>query len=249
MKSNIRIEGSTHETSTFPGGEVHVKFQRLSLRVNVYANLKSSRDIMELLLLNDAVQRSGTKITKLTIPYFPYARQDRVCNEGEALSVKVMTNLINGMNIEKVVIIDPHSDVTPALLNNVTVIEQHSLLKGAAFADKLIVCPDAGAEKKIQKQKRPYVMATKVRDSRTGEIIETKILDPVRVSGKECLIVDDICDGGRTFIELGKALRKHNAKNVSLFVTHGIFSKGLDVFDGIIDQIFTIDDEGILTCV
>lgn len=239
----IRLHHGSLETFPFPGGEVHVRIG-MEYSSPVTAYLDSSQEIMRLLLLADAMRRNKTPIRYLTILYFPYARQDRVCNPGEALSVKVMADLINSMNIEEVVIHDPHSDIVGALVNNCRIIEQYTLVPPIILNDKIIICPDAGAEKKIHKLKRPYIMATKVRDTNTGAILETKIYDADKVRNKACIIIDDICDGGKTFIELAKALKQHDAKSVELYVTHGVFSKGIEVFNDLIDVIYYYDKNG-----
>ena len=120
----------------FSGGECHVKISDLEIteRTNILANLNNSDDVMSLLLIVDAVRRinPSTQVL-LTIPYFPYARQDRVCNEGEALSVKVMADLINSLNCAGVTIYDPHSDVTPALLNNCRAISSIPTILGCMY--------------------------------------------------------------------------------------------------------------------
>jgi len=232
----IELVNGAYDTWIFPGGEINVRVVVAEPRSHIKAIIRNSEDIIRLLLLCDALKRANSKITILSIPYFPYARQDRVCNTGESLSVKVMADLINSIGAECVRLTDPHSDVLPALINNCEImdIKAYGLLD--VIGDKLIVCPDAGAEKRILKLKRPYVMATKVRDVATGDILETKLYGDV--NGRDCIIVDDICDGGRTFIELAKVLRKAGAKNIDLYVTHGIFSKGLSVFEGILDNIY-----------
>ena len=201
----VEIKQFKHETFIFPGGEVSVKIDPLPIlnvsvvpprsMIDITARLANSNDIMELLLVCDAIRRRGYKNLDLTIPYVPYARQDRVCNFGEAHSIKVMADLINSIDAVRVTIHDPHSDVTSALINNVNIVEQHTLVKQSPeilntildeddpktvrpdpkMEPKIIVCPDAGAEKKIQKLKRPYILATKVRDPATGEIKRTKI--------------------------------------------------------------------------
>ena len=239
--------------SIFPGGEVHVRLseghyykQCGSNPIEVVAYLKNGDDIMEMLLVCDAIRQWGYKEIDLVIPYVPYARQDRVCNKGEAFSIQVMARLINSIGASRVTIDDPHSDVTTALINNVRVNEQHELVCPTILYEKNLVCPDAGAEKKIQKLKRPYIMATKVRDPKTGEISHTRIYDHDESENEKFdmtrpyIIVDDICDGGRTFIEIAKAIRNemYDKARVELYVTHGIFSKGFDVFEGIIDKIY-----------
>lgn len=108
-----------------------------------------------------------------------------------------------------------------------------------------VVAPDAGAAKKAfavaSYYRLPLLTAAKVRDVKTGAIIRTELLGAATVAGRAALIVDDICDGGRTFIELAKVLRAAGADRVFLYVTHGIFSQGLGVFAGLIDGVFTTD--------
>lgn len=186
----------------------------------------------------DALRRITAESTaiELVIPYFPYARQDRVCVEGEALGAAVMANIINSLNFSKVTIWDSHSDVSPALIHRVTNIDQVALLgrceelnKRLSVGELTLISPDAGASKKTLKISEKFngvpevIQAHKVRDLKTGDIIKTEVLGDVK--GKNVLIADDICDGGRTFIELAKVLKNEGALEVSLFITHGIFPK------------------------
>ena len=170
----------------------------------------------------------------------------------EAFSLKVVARLINGLGYDRVFTCDPHSDVTPALVEILHIVSQLEMVRSHPglrphFYGKLlaIVSPDAGAIKKAFSVAKhiglPLVTASKIRNVETGAITHTEIQNPNQVEGLDALIVDDICDGGRTFIELAKALRAQGASRVYLYVTHGIFSQGLGVFDGLIDAIFTTD--------
>ena len=82
------------------------------------------------------------------------------------------------------------------------------------------------------------VYATKVRNPDNGEILRTEVPEDVSYRGKNLLIVDDICDGGRTFIELAKVLRDYEPSRIDLYVTHGIFSKGFEIFEDLIDHFY-----------
>lgn len=242
---SIYVNNNKVETFIFSGGECQVKipyFDALAT-TNIIAHLYSSDDIMCLLLAVDAVRRVNPQaILELTIPYFPYARQDRVCNEGEALSVRVMANLINSLNCEKVTVVDPHSDVTPALLNRVVTVSMADIITKSEIVDLIkdkglnLLSPDAGAEKKVRNVANALstlgittevLSATKSRDTKTGNITATQIHGDVH--GKSFIILDDICDGGRTFIELAKVLKNQDAADIYLYTTHGIFSQGLEV--------------------
>ncbi|USH04356.1 ribose-phosphate diphosphokinase [Grimontia kaedaensis] len=253
---NIRSVNTT--AFTFSGGEeqVRVDVEQLenAARILIKARIQSSSDLMKLLMTTDAIKRATFDAVpiELTLPYFPYARQDRVCVEGEALGAAVMASLINQQGFAKVTLWDVHSDVSTALVERVNNVSQaeiftkcEALVELMNSDEVILVSPDAGASKKTQKlaeifDGRPSVIqAQKVRDLKTGEIVKTVIEG--NVEGKSVLIADDICDGGRTFIELAKVLKSAGADKVSLFVTHGIFSNGMAVFDGFIDEVYTTD--------
>jgi ribose-phosphate pyrophosphokinase len=112
----------------------------------------------------------------------------------------------------------------------------------------VIISPDAGALKKIYKVAKAtsltVVEAKKVRDVATGNIVKTEIDSSQLLGVDTAIIVDDICDGGRTFIELATVIRDSGfIGKLILCVTHGIFSKGLDVFDGpLFDAIYTMNN-------
>ena len=226
----------------FSGGEVHVTVQvNPEPSSKVIAYLNSSDDVMALIMVVDALRRVNPDVRiELTIPYFPYARQDRVCNPGESLSVKVMADLINSLNCTSVTVYDPHSDVTPALLHRCKVESLASLVMQTSLPtfiyenDLTLVSPDAGAQKKTQELARRLSLngcsvktlcATKTRDTLTGKIVATEITGDVQ--GKNLILLDDICDGGQTFIELAQMLKAKGAAKLYLYITHGIFSKGL----------------------
>lgn len=235
----------------FSGGEVQVRLRKRFRATSLYlnANLRSAADIMELLMLTDALRRESVNPAipiHLTCPYFPYARQDRVCVSGEALSAKVMCSLINSMNYASVTVWDAHSDVVPALLDRCVNVPVEALMPMELPDDCLLIAPDAGAVKRVHAVAkafgRPMIAAEKHRDPITGVLTDgTTAYVPPEYHEKTFLIVDDICDGGRTFIALAKVLIPQHVPEakINLWVTHGIFSQGFDCFHGLIDQIYT----------
>lgn len=198
---------------------------------------------MELALVTDAVRRNmrGSDDIHLVMPYVPYAREDRICNPGESFGAKVLCDLINSMKFKSVEIWDAHSDVVPALLNRVTNVHCSEFVKHIATRDMVLVAPDAGAAKKVSACATAIgaemVIGGKKRDTKTGAITGSFVWTE-DIGDRDFLIVDDICDGGRTFIELAKLLRHHTTGKIKLYVTHGIFSQGMQVFDGLIDEVF-----------
>ena len=250
----------------FPAGEVGIKLNCPNFRFfnnikdyshryyKVTARLHSSDDIISLAMIKNAIENEDMKAKiDLFMPYVPYARQDRICDTGEAFSLKVFTNLLNGLNFNTVTICDPHSEVTPALIDRVKVISQLDIIqKFEAFRNRitfgncLFVSPDSGANKKTSNLAaffghREFIRADKLRDLATGQIKETIVYCEDLV-GTDVVIADDLCDGGMTFIKLAEVLKKKNCGKVLLYVTHGVFSKGFaPLLDGGIDEIYTTD--------
>lgn len=236
----------------FSGGELHIK---LNNEIN-YDNIEkviitnritNSDGLMAVLFAVDALRYKGVKNFDLIMPYIPYARQDRKACDGESFTLKVFARLINSVGFEKVYVFDAHSDVSLGLIDNCENISNTDFVARTiqeitkSTKRKLnIVSPDSGANKKINKLYdsvkdlvNDVVKCDKVRNMETGELSDFTVFSD-DLNGVDCLIVDDICDGGRTFIGVAKALRAKNCGNVYLFVTHGIFSYG---FDGVLEQI------------
>ncbi|GAA3594351.1 ribose-phosphate diphosphokinase [Flavivirga amylovorans] len=239
------------ESFTFSGGEPHIKILTSineDQNVTVTHRIQSFNDFGLLLLAIDALQRAGIKSIDVFIPYFPAARQDRVMVYGESLSVKVYTEILNALNLNCVTVYDPHSEVVPALLNNCKVISNHSFIEKVMQEineDVILISPDGGALKKIYKLTSTLggieiIECSKSRNVKTGQISDFKVYTE-GLKGKTCLIVDDICDGGGTFMGLAKELKNKNAGKLYLAVSHGIFSKGLTELSKYFDKIYSTD--------
>jgi ribose-phosphate pyrophosphokinase len=233
---NLLTSGAQAELKKFAGGECHVRLSEsfsADDKVKIQIRLNTSDDIMTLCLAVDALRHMGVSHIEAFIPYMPYARQDRVMNSGEPLSVKVMARIINSLELRKVTIFDAHSDVTVALLDNCHNIPNHdmvsALIQEGNLKDYVLVSPDLGAYKKVDKlaQKLGYkgeiATGIKIRDLASGQITKSGV-NCDDLHGKTCIVVDDICDGGRTFIELAAALKDKHAGDLHLIVSHGIFS-------------------------
>jgi ribose-phosphate pyrophosphokinase len=244
-----------YTTSNFPAGEVFVKIDTpLSSQddVTVIANPTSSNDVMLLLMVNDAIKRMGASRVSLFMPYVPYGRQDRVVRPGESFSLEVFAGLINSCGFDEVVIADPHSEVTIKLFNNVKTLNL-SLFYEVAAARLIkelgvtgVIAPDAGATTRARLAASamgiPLVAYGEKKRYDDGSITIT--LSESNIP-KSIAIIDDICDGGKTFIELAKVLREdYNVEQIGLVVTHGIFSKGISVILDEIDYIISYNDIG-----
>ena len=238
------------ENFTFSGGEPHIKINPnfdLSKNITITHRINSFNDLGLLCLAVDALQRMDAKLENLVIPYFPSARQDRVMIPGEPLTVKVYADIVNAFHFKKVIIFDAHSEVTSAILNNCKGITNHKFIQKVIQEtgnNVILVSPDGGALKKIYKVSEflggiEVVECSKSRDIKSGKLSGFKVhID--NLCGKNCLIVDDICDGGGTFIGLAEELQKKNAGKLYLAVSHGIFSKGFEDLK-CFERIFTTD--------
>ena len=240
---------------SFPGGERGCRIEENIMPYLIDVDFRGSDDLIDMLMLNDACRvLTVNQPLRARIRYMPYARQDRVSATGEAHSLRVAANIINSCNFDAVEIWDPHSDVTEALIKNAIFRRQEDLFHWLAAPnisrDAVLLAPDAGALKKIFKcadGKYDVYCAQKTRDARTGKLSGCYIAqeDLAMMDGCEIWIVDDICDGGGTFIQLIDYMKGRMAGdlNVNLFVTHGIFSKGKGVlYDAGFSQVVAAND-------
>lgn len=233
--------------SKFPDGQQTIDITSApafvkSRDVKIYSRLNNFRDLEVIICANQALRELAVSSVSLYVPYFMGARSDRKFAEGGVNYLKqVICPIINAQKFDCVIVLDPHSDVLEACLNNYEKIDNHLIVKNAltdidnknGAQDRIVlVSPDAGAYKKIFDVARKFgidkiITANKVRDMKTGNILRTEIPVLDQHENLKYVIVDDICDGGRTFIELAKAI--HDSRptaEVYLVVTHGIFSNG-----------------------
>ena len=155
----------------------------------------------------------------LTMYYVPNARMDRTHGDDEIFTLKYFANFINSMRFDSVKILDPHSSVSSALLNNVEILSPKPFIdraiKDVNCDDLVMFYPDEGAMKRYSGLiKKPYGFGVKRRDWRTGKIEGLKIEGGVDFSGKTVLLVDDICCRGGTFFHSAKALKEAGASHI-----------------------------------
>jgi ribose-phosphate pyrophosphokinase len=253
----ITVFGFENKFWTFPGGERSVKLTPVNYNkskpIEITMNFQSSDDLIDMILATNALRHMYGHDVKidLVVPYFPFSRQDRVMTEGESFGLQSADDIIKMCNFNRVTTWDIHSDVAgamfpPGVFRNIPQENLWSEFIKSSLAEgkTVIISPDAGALKKIykvaQKTGLTVVEAKKVRDVATGQIMHTEI-DSSQLAGVDtAIIVDDIIDGGKTFLELAKVIRGNGfTGKLILCATHGIFSKGLAAFtdfDGIYTQ-------------
>jgi ribose-phosphate pyrophosphokinase len=232
-----------------------------SSKVIVQCNVVDvSKDILRIGVVKDSLDRLGLTNVSLSLPYMPHGRADRVFEQGGSFPLKMFANILNSFNFKKIYVYDPHSDVTPALVDNIEIVPQVDVYSfhrdeiesymGKGYS---LVSPDIGAAKKTFDIAKRFgnnlIQAYKVRDVTTGDIVACDVQVGEKPP-KKVVIVDDISDGGASFVYLTRKLKAAGVEKVALMVTHGIFSKGLEplkeidyIFvDNIICEYVTLDE-------
>ncbi len=214
----------------YPDGMPHIKNSPLGR--TLVARPSSLSAFVATLAYCDAERERGHGVHTLVLPFVPGARQDRMMIDGDELfTLKYVAKMLNLCGFERVIVLDPHSDVTPALIDRCTAVPASFAfeLYGAVRYDGMIA-PDAGAAKRAAKVAGtlglPLYQAGKTRDVSTGNI-SGFWCEPLP-SGRY-LIVDDICDAGGTFNGLADMLRAREddtTLELDLFETHGLFTAG-----------------------
>jgi ribose-phosphate pyrophosphokinase len=222
-------------TSTFESKKAHVLW-----------SFENEAEVMHLAQLQRLLSHNGIETT-LEVTYLPYARQDKRIANDTTFAFETFLFIVRHLYFHKLIVHDPHNwdAVRPGCMAQAVYPERQVVEVANAMKTDIVCYPDKGALAKYTEiYEFPYMYGEKVRDQATGNILSYSIVgDP---ADKNVLIVDDICDGGMTFRLLARDLLAAGAKSVVLFVTHGIFSKGLQVLkDSGIQRIFTQDGEAI----
>lgn len=248
--SMISLNGTPVFPTVFPDKTSQVwKIDDIGCNVNeIFWEFSSESELIQLAQLKDLLDACEGEHCTLKIKYLPYGRQDKPVTNSTTFGLHTFAQILNGMLFDKVIIVDPHSLVALDLIHNSSatypIYALHKSLQ--TTASDMICYPDKGALTKYTKVYddflQPYIYGEKVRDQLTGNITSYQVIgDP---KGKKVMIIDDICDGGATFKLLAKDLLAAGATEVNLFVTHGIFSRGLaTLFETGIKRIFTQDGE------
>jgi ribose-phosphate pyrophosphokinase len=204
---------------------------------------KSIQAFVAAMFYVDAMEERGHEIRNLILPFIPGSRQDRINPVGDTLfTAKSVAKMINDRSFDKVVVIDPHSLVAPALIDRCVQVPLDNMWAKFWQGYTAILAPDLGATKRAENAAKymgkPIHHAEKVRDLASGKLIGFSA--PTLKKGEHYLIVDDICDGGGTFLGLAGEIEKAEAF-ATLFVTHGIFSKGTQDLTGKFKGVYTTD--------
>lgn len=234
----------------FPDNQPHVQINTEEIQyeetVDVVCSLLSSLDVMHLLQCTNALDNHFCFKQNLYIPYLMGARFDRLMNPGDSVDIRVIANLVNSCGFQKVYLYDVHSDVSSMLINNSISFTNKFLVEKYDRPDATLICPDAGASKKVKnylewnKNITNVVYCVKSRNLQTGDLT-IKVLQPEQCAGKNCVVIDDLCDAGGTFLGISNQIIPFAPKSMTLMVTHGLFTKGFKTLETQYDLIMTSD--------
>lgn len=207
-------------------------------------------ELMSVLMYAATRNKDGNPVDVLTIPFFPCARQDHRTFGGDELSgVASIAGLVNSACFGTVIVTDPHSLAVELLVDRVQ-INSVRLCLPVLNDISYIICPDAGATKRAEEAasfyKLPILYGRKYRSQSTGKITNYAFDEDAFYLGgynnKHGLVVDDICDGGGTFNLLADCIRNmDDDARLSLYVTHGLFTQGVDKLLEKYENIYTTD--------
>lgn len=238
----ISIGGVAVIPKSFPDGTQKIDFslgvisQEIIENKTVYITwlYESDQELFSLLCISKNIKEHFPWLQQaLVMPYIPNARFDRVKEPDECFTLKYFAEIINSLGFVRVIVTDPHSDVSTALIDHVEVIRGASyitqtcckVLKAESSRNLVIYFPDSGSLKRYSEfvsDDYPIVYGIKNRDWKTGEILgieihgDTDKLD----ENTAILMIDDICSKGGTFYYGSKELNKYGCKDMYLYVTH-----------------------------
>ena len=247
----IRIDNKEIDRKHFPDGTMLIKHLSDGENTKITWLYDNDEECMVIYFLVKHLRTHGVKRIELLMPYIPNARMDRVKNSDEVFTLKYFAEFINDLKFDTVEVIDPHSNVSTALIDNISIIEPtdiilHLLETVNSDGNTILFFPDEGAMKRYShiasKCDIPYVFGMKNRDWRTGEILGLEVLGETDVvPGKNILIIDDICSRGGTFLHSAKALKDMGAADIDLYVSHleNAVWEGDMIKSGLVRNIYT----------
>lgn len=245
--------------SRFADGELLVKSKEPVRGKNVLLIQSTSSpvndNLMELLIGIDALKRASAKSIIIVIPYYGYGRQDRKAKGREPITCKLVADFLVQAGASKVILMDIHSEQTQGFFNvpvdtlrATTILINEYKKNNENSNDFCIVAPDYGAVKKARDISEHLDVQLAIIDKRRPRPNVVEVSNVLGdVSGKDCLLIDDMIDTGGTVLSSAKLLKSCGAKKVIIMATHGLFSNGAinkfykELDDGIIDQLYITD--------
>ena len=235
--SNLGKELTEATVDRFPDGEIYIHIKETVRGASVFVvqsvSPPTNDNLMELLLIIDALKRASAKQIAAVIPYYGYARQDRKQTGRVPISAKLVANIISTAGADRILTVDLHAgqiqgffDIPVDNMRGDPFLAKS--IKNKISADEgVVVSPDVGGAKRArkvsQKLNMPLAIVEKKRDNEDGGVQVLNLIGDV--AGKRCLIVDDIISTGGTLTEVAEVLKDRGCRQVEAVCTHGIFAE------------------------
>ena len=231
----IDIPLSRVKVTTFDDGETYIKIQENVRGKDAFVVQSTcppvNNNLMELLLMIDALKRASARRITAVIPYYGYARQDRKTEPRVPISAKLVANLLTEAGADRILVMDFHAgqiqgffDIPVDHLFAAPVLVDY--MKKKKLMDLTVVAPDPGGMERAgafaKRLNAPIAIVDKRRPRRNVAVVMHIVGD---IKGRNVLIVDDMIDTGGTIINTGEAVRKEGAKGIYACCTHPVFSK------------------------
>lgn len=245
----IKINGEIINIGNYPDGTLLVKYNKQNKNdIKITWYYESDSELFALISLTKHLKKNNNKVS-LDMPYVPHGRMDRVKTSEDVFTLKYFAEVINWLDFDSVTVLDPHSSVSEALINNIVIKHSDEYVRKVIKEVErdndsiLMFYPDEGAMKRYSGMfNKPYAFGIKRRDWGTGKI---KGLDvsgmKSLINGSKIIIVDDISSRGGTFYYSAKKLKELGAKEIYLYVSHceNTILEGEVLSSGLIDRVFT----------
>lgn len=225
----------------FPDGELHLELDELNRKegVNIDCRICNGNDLFLLMQLSDILKRQCVEVGEICIGYLMGMRCDRLFDLNRPFTLGIVADVINSFNARRVCVYEPHSVRTMNEIKNCTYVSITEKLVDELCANFLLVAPDNGAYERYDREFA--VICSKKRNAATGELLGFDADAQDEVEGKDLLVVDDLCDGGGTFVGLAPKLRELKPKSLSLLVTHAVQKKGIENVAAVYDKVYITD--------
>jgi ribose-phosphate pyrophosphokinase len=188
---------------------------------------------MELLIISDALRRASAKRITAVIPYFGYARQDRKAGPRTPISAKLVANLITQSGVDRVLTVDLHAGQIQGFFDIPTdnlfaaPLMARDIKDNMDTSNVMVVSPDVGGVVRARALAKRIDAPLAIVDKRRERAGESEVMNIIGdVSGRSCILVDDIVDSGGTLCNAADALLANGAKEVYAYITHGVLSGG-----------------------
>jgi ribose-phosphate pyrophosphokinase len=221
----------------FADNEVYVEIHENVRGEDVFilqpTSYPANDNLMELLILTDALRRSSARRITAVLPYFGYARQDRKSTPRTPISAKLVANLITASGVNRVITLDLHAaqiqgffDIPTDNLYAAPVMTR-DIMEHYDTGRLMIVSPDVGGVARARATAQRLGVNLAIVDKRRPRPGVSEVMNIIGdVAGQSCVLIDDIVDSGGTLVNAADALLKAGAREVSAYITHGVLSEG-----------------------